>query len=138
MHATWELLLSDCFNVRAVGRTREDSIQVGIEMLKQRLDAWYEARKVTHPTEKVTLVQRLTPPMLGENSARKLKLKAGETKYYTLFLCCLLRELWNKVTRSDLWISLGDALVDVLDLFEKTPAILSVEQVQETHTYRIG
>ena len=138
MHSTWELLLSDCFNVRHAGRTRQESIEVGVDLVKQRLDAWYESRRVTHPGEKVTVVQRLTSAMLGENASRKLKLKAGETKYYCLCLCELLRELRARLTRSDLWISLGDALVHVLNLFEVTPAILNVEQIQETHTYRKG
>ena len=125
----WEMILCDVW-VRKI-TIAPDHLQLSIAMPEGDLQAWYSKEHDLDPTERNTGIQSLEHGMFGTQNARKLSLKAVETKMFFLFLGDTLRTNSRKVNRADIWCSCHGSLVRFMEILREQPLVVATTAMQD-------
>ena len=81
----WLLMWTGVWVDRA-GRVQDDWIACNLIVVRGLLSEWEGNYAKAHPGHKPTVIQKITPGMVGTPGNRCLALKAAETKYFSVFV----------------------------------------------------
>ena len=120
----WLLILSGSWT--SSHGTADEIIEACLMVFRNRLRAWYAARKRLRPQETITEVSEITKKMLGDPSSKKLPFKGAETWWVLLFL---LDEL--AIYRlSDRLLKAGRSLEKLIDCWNSAGWRLSDREIR--------
>lgn len=129
-HLCWILIMGSIWRVHS---TQEQIVEHGVSVLKYELRAWYRRRHRTHPREKLTRINDLTPKMLGESpTTQKLKTKAAETWGLLLFLIDFFTANVARLEDgSQQMLDAARALARMCECFERSTWVMDAPTMQE-------
>jgi hypothetical protein len=127
---TWELIICNCWDITS-NRSWDDHVTLSVRLLAIELHSFYNKWHEDNRGQRLTVVQQFLAPMIGTRDHRSLKLKAGETKGYFMFLCTVLERRGYKLNRLDVWKQGAAALIGIIHVtrtssFVLTPRIYQV------------
>jgi hypothetical protein len=126
----WELMWR-CVWVDKNGRVQDDWIACNLIIVRGLLSEWQDSYARAHPGHKQTVIQQITPGMVGTPGNRCLALKAAETKYFFLFLCDLLPAHVHSLPQGGKWLAAATTLRTLISRFTELPWHLENGNVQE-------
>jgi hypothetical protein len=130
----WSLVEVDAWDTRQAGQTTAPArMQESCTRLQADMAQWCRRRMRTHPHEKITLVQDITPWILGTSKEdQKFGLKGGETKTAFLYLHEFLQSCPKTMANKTHMMSASAALVRHMDLLKNAPRRFSPQQEQDS------
>ena len=105
----------------------DDRVKIGVIVFKQRLDAWYRARR-TAGEKNITSISDLTKNMIGDQKDFKCTFKGAECWYVLRFL---LAEL-QLAGLSPMYVRAGQYLERLINLWNESMWRLTDEQIHES------
>lgn len=131
-NATWAMIEADVFRTGQAGHnTAEERLQASCLMLQTNLHTWCRRRRQTHPQERFTEVQDITPNMLGLRGQQRLGLKGGETKTYMQFMQHCLAQFSGQIENGQHMLTGGQALLDHIDVMKQSGRKFTAAQQQD-------
>lgn len=129
----WALFEADAWSTREAGHsTAQARLQESCTRLQADLAHWCRLRARAYPHEKITLVQDISPYIVGASAEdQKLGLKGGETKTVFLYLCEFLPRCRKRVHHKAHMMDANAALKQHMDILRDAPHRLSPEQEQD-------
>ena len=123
----WRMLLAGTWGL---GATQEETAEIGSQILRSDLDAWYKNRHRQFPDERLTRVM-LTAKKLGKPSDPQLKTKAAQTYGVLLYLADKLRLNMHRLGGdADRFLGAANALVELLDIFKSCGTRMPISRIQ--------
>jgi hypothetical protein len=129
----WSMVEADVWDTRSSGHTTAPArLQESCTRLQADLAQWCRKRLRTHPHERVTMVQEITPYILGASADdQKLGLKGGETKTMFLFLHELLLTCTKEVRMMEHMVAASKALLRHVELLSEAPRTFAPSQAKD-------
>ena len=128
-HVVWFLLLSGIFGVLG---TADEQLDSAVRVLRMHLNMWFQRRHAENPHERLTRPSDFTKGMIGDVSARVLKLKGAENWSFLLFLNFMLKQAEDQLAlEAARLIKATDAMIKLITIFRTSPCRLSDDAIDE-------
>jgi hypothetical protein len=129
----WSLVEADVWETRNQGHTTAPGrLQESCTRLQADLAQWCRKRQRSHPHERLTMVQEITPYILGASKEeQRLGLKGGETKTLFLYLHdCFLLSTKEFGMKSHM-LAAGRALLRHMEILSTAPRMFTPDLAKD-------
>jgi hypothetical protein len=136
----WGLVEADVWETRQAGNTTAPArLQESCTRLQASLARWCQERRRSHPNERLTDVQEVSPYILGASKEeQRLGLKGGETKTIFMFLHDVLPQHAANVEKSNHMLEASRALWRHMALLKEAPRRFSASQEEDRRSVMKG